>query len=47
MQRCIVSSISYDPDVFEWLDSVRGDVKRSTFVNRIIKDRMAEIRKKK
>lgn len=37
---CVEKTISFDGDLYQWVDSARGDVKRSTFINRILRNEM-------
>jgi hypothetical protein len=35
-----IRGVSFREDTFKWVEANRGDVPRSTFVNRLILDRM-------
>lgn len=44
---CIEKSISLDGDIHVWIEASRGDVKRSTFINRIMRNEMNREQTKK
>ena len=37
MNHVIIKSISFQPDVLKKLDNARGDIKRSTLINEIVR----------
>ena len=47
MRNSIGCSITYDREVYEWVEATRGDVKRATFVNRVLRNEMDKQRKTK
>ncbi|WP_407356367.1 hypothetical protein [Methanolobus sp. WCC5] len=41
-QKCIVIGLSIESDILQWMDNSRGLIKRSTYVNNILKERMKQ-----
>lgn len=47
MENCTRITFTCGNEVYNWIESVRGDVKRSTFVTKIVREEMNRQRKGK